>query len=294
MWNSIGAADFAIFHVRRSSASDRRAFPIARRVRQRTATTPRAPRAKVPARLQTGSSHRAIDTLRVEARDPPPQALEFGGLASFSSAISVHYAGAWRAAIAALKSRTREDTPGSMVRAGTVLLCAAAATSLAGCAGEDCRRMRGGPHPGRRMEAESHRQRRPADSAGPDARRGLQAHGSTSGGRTAPQRTRGTRTSPRGSAARGRSRPGARPTALPAGSAAAIAHGSCPAHEIARGDLLTVRQGPGEFAVDYGTWQRSFTPGARSVYRPKAVVADQTSAEGPEYVIPVRAQLGRT
>jgi hypothetical protein len=62
---------------------------------------------------------------------------------------------------------------------------------------------------------------------------------------------------------------------------------------IARGDLLTVRQGPGEFAVDYGTWQRSFTPGARSVVSAEGGVADQTSGwKGREYVIQVRAQLG--
>jgi hypothetical protein len=62
---------------------------------------------------------------------------------------------------------------------------------------------------------------------------------------------------------------------------------------IAHGDLLTVRQGPGEFALDYGTSQRSFTPGARSVVSAQNGVADQTSGwKGREYVISVRAQLG--
>jgi len=62
---------------------------------------------------------------------------------------------------------------------------------------------------------------------------------------------------------------------------------------IARGDFLTVRQGPGEFALDYGTSQRSFTPGARSVVSAPSGVADQTSGwTGREYVINVRAQLG--
>ncbi len=62
---------------------------------------------------------------------------------------------------------------------------------------------------------------------------------------------------------------------------------------IARGDFLTVRQGPGEFALDYGTSQRSFTPGARSVVSAQSGVADQTSGwKGREYVISVRAQLG--
>jgi len=62
---------------------------------------------------------------------------------------------------------------------------------------------------------------------------------------------------------------------------------------IARGDFLTVRQGPGEFALDYGTSQRSFTPGARSVVSAEGGVADQTSGwKGREYVIKVRAQLG--
>jgi hypothetical protein len=62
---------------------------------------------------------------------------------------------------------------------------------------------------------------------------------------------------------------------------------------VARGDLLTVRQGPGQFALDYGTSQRSFTPGAHSVVSAESGVADQTSGwKGREYVINVRGQLG--
>ena len=62
---------------------------------------------------------------------------------------------------------------------------------------------------------------------------------------------------------------------------------------LARGDFLTVRQGPGQFVLDYGASQRSFIPGARSVVSAESGVADQTSGwEGREYVIDVRGQLG--
>jgi hypothetical protein len=62
---------------------------------------------------------------------------------------------------------------------------------------------------------------------------------------------------------------------------------------VARGDFLTIRQGPGEVVFDYGTSQRSFTPGARSVVSAEGGVGDQTSGwKGREYVIEVKAQLG--
>src|SRR5882672_6668130 len=141
--------------------------------------------------------------------------------------------------------------------------------TVAGCAG--------GRHPGRRMEAESHRQRRPAESAGADARRGgtrtSQPEDQPLGEDPAPVRT-----------AHG----AARPDPLLRSPMAQVLRTS-----IARGDFLTVRQGPGEFALDYGTSQRSFTPGAHSVVSAQSGVADQTSGwKGREYVISVRAQLG--
>jgi len=62
---------------------------------------------------------------------------------------------------------------------------------------------------------------------------------------------------------------------------------------VERGDFLTVRQGPGEFILDYGTSQRSFTPGGHSVVSAEGGVADQTSGwKGHEYVIVIKAQLG--
>jgi len=62
---------------------------------------------------------------------------------------------------------------------------------------------------------------------------------------------------------------------------------------VGRGDFLTVRQGPGEFVLDYGTSRRSFTPGAHSVVSAEGGVADQTSGwKGREYVIEINAQLG--
>jgi hypothetical protein len=62
---------------------------------------------------------------------------------------------------------------------------------------------------------------------------------------------------------------------------------------IARGDFLTVRQSATQMVFDYGTSQRSFTPGARSVVSAEGGVGDQVSGwHGREYVIHVRAQQG--
>jgi hypothetical protein len=62
---------------------------------------------------------------------------------------------------------------------------------------------------------------------------------------------------------------------------------------MARGDFLTIRQGPGEFVLDYGTLQRRFTPGALSVVSAEGGVGDQTSGwDGHSYVIRVKPQLG--
>jgi len=62
---------------------------------------------------------------------------------------------------------------------------------------------------------------------------------------------------------------------------------------IARGDYLTVRQTSGELTLDFGTVQRSYTPGGRSVVSAEVGVADQTSGwDGHEYVINIRAQWG--
>jgi hypothetical protein len=62
---------------------------------------------------------------------------------------------------------------------------------------------------------------------------------------------------------------------------------------IARGDYLTVRQSSEEFALDFGTTQRSYTPGGRSVVSAEMGVADQTSGwAGHDYLITIKAQLG--
>jgi hypothetical protein len=64
---------------------------------------------------------------------------------------------------------------------------------------------------------------------------------------------------------------------------------------VGRGDFLTVRQGPEEFVLDYGTSRRSFTPGGRSVVSAEGGVADQTSGwDGHSYVIMVKEQYGST
>jgi hypothetical protein len=62
---------------------------------------------------------------------------------------------------------------------------------------------------------------------------------------------------------------------------------------VARGDFLTVRQSPGEFVLDYGASQRSFTPGGHSVVSAEGGVGDQASGwKKREFVIDVKAQLG--
>ena len=62
---------------------------------------------------------------------------------------------------------------------------------------------------------------------------------------------------------------------------------------LARGDFLSVRNKAGEVVFDYGSSQRSFTPGQHSVVSAEGGVGDQTSGwSGRGYVITVRAQMG--
>jgi hypothetical protein len=62
---------------------------------------------------------------------------------------------------------------------------------------------------------------------------------------------------------------------------------------VERGDFLTIREGPDEFVLDYGTSRRSFTPGQHSVVSAEGGVGDQTSGwKGKQYVIHVRSQSG--
>jgi hypothetical protein len=180
-----------------------------------------------------------------------------------------------------------------IVRAGRVLLCAAAATSLAGCAGT---------------------------RLSPDAPAGVILAGAWRLNRTAsddPQKVldrmraeafkrmaRRVTAAPRPDV-RGGSRRSSDEQPPEEDSAPVRAHGaprpdpllrSPMAHvlltDIGRGDFLTVRQGPGEFALDYGTSQRRFTPGAHSVVSAEGGVADQTSGwKGREYLIRVQGQL---
>jgi hypothetical protein len=64
---------------------------------------------------------------------------------------------------------------------------------------------------------------------------------------------------------------------------------------VERGDFLTIRQGPGEFDLDYGGTRRSFTPGAHSVVSAEDGVGDQTTGwKGHAYLIVVKEQYGST
>jgi len=183
-----------------------------------------------------------------------------------------------------------------IVRAGRVLLYAAAATTLAGCAGT---RLSPDAPAGVTLAGAWKLNRTASDDPQKVLQR-MRAEAFKRIGRrvtAAPRDVRGggTRTSQpedqplEEDSAPVRTAHGApRPDPLLRSPMAQVLRTS-----IARGDFLTVRQGPGEFALDYGTSQRSFTPGARSVVSAQSGVADQTSGwKGREYVISVRAQLG--
>jgi len=183
-----------------------------------------------------------------------------------------------------------------IVRAGRVLLCAAAATTLAGCAGT---RLSPDAPAGVTLAGAWKLNRTASDDPQKVLQR-MRAEAFKRIGRrvtAAPRDVRGggTRTSQpedqplEEDSAPVRTAHGApRPDPLLRSPMAQVLRTS-----IARGDFLTVRQGPGEFALDYGTSQRSFTPGAHSVVSAQSGVADQTSGwKGREYVISVRAQLG--
>jgi hypothetical protein len=183
-----------------------------------------------------------------------------------------------------------------IVRAGGVLLCAAAATTLAGCAGS---RLSPDAPAGVNLAGAWKLNR----SASDDPQKVLDRMRAEAFKRIGRRVTAAPRPDGRGGATR------TQPEDLPLEEEPApvrASHGAARpdpllrspmAHalltSIARGDLLTVRQGPGQFALDYGTSQRSFTPGAHSVVSAESGVADQTSGwKGREYVINVRGQLG--
>jgi hypothetical protein len=189
-----------------------------------------------------------------------------------------------------------------IVRAGRVLLCAAAATTLAGCAGSRLspdapagvtlagawklnRTASDDPQKVlERMRAEAFKRiaRRVTAEPRPDAPRP-----DVRGGRTRNPQPEDQPFEEESAPVRA-AHAAPRPDPLLRSPMAQVLRAS-----IARGDFLTVRQGPGEFALDYGTSQRSFTPGARSVVSAQSGVADQTSGwKGGEYVINLRAQLG--
>ena len=183
-----------------------------------------------------------------------------------------------------------------IARAGGVLLCAAAATTLAGCAGSRLspdapagvtlagawklnRTASDDPQKVlERMRAEAFTRLARRVSAGPQP----DVRGGPRSSQSDDQPLEEESAPPR--AARG----APRPDPLLRSPMAHVLLTS-----LARGEFLAVRQGPGKFALDYGTTQRSFTPGARSVVSAESGVADQTSGwKGREYVINVKAQLG--
>ena len=184
-----------------------------------------------------------------------------------------------------------------IVRAGAVLLCAAAATTLAGCAGN---RLSPDAPAGVNLAGAWKLNR----AAGDDPQKVLDRMRAEAFRRMGRAVTAAARPQVRGGGPRTAQPDPAPleddPTPVRAAHGAARADPllrSPMAHvllmSLARGDFLTVRQEPGQFVLDYGASQRSFIPGARSVVSAESGVADQTSGwKGREYVIDVRGQLG--
>ena len=63
--------------------------------------------------------------------------------------------------------------------------------------------------------------------------------------------------------------------------------------DMVRSDVVTIRESPGKFILDYGTSVRRLTPGERSVVSVPNGVADQrTGWKGRDYVVSIRSQEG--
>jgi len=170
-----------------------------------------------------------------------------------------------------------------LVRTPTLLLCAAAATLLGGCA---------------------------SSSVSPDSAPGVSLAGNWKLDTAASDDPQKTLNQMRAEALKIITRNAANAQARGTGPGAeaddpATAHGphrdplqhSLMAHIIealmGRGDNLSVHQTPGQLVFDYGTTRRSFTPGVHSVVSVEGGVADQTSGwHGDEYVIYVKPQNG--
>ncbi len=63
--------------------------------------------------------------------------------------------------------------------------------------------------------------------------------------------------------------------------------------DMVRSDVVTIRESPGKFILDYGSSIRRFNPGERSVVSVPNGVADQrTGWKGRDYVVNLRSQEG--
>jgi hypothetical protein len=66
-----------------------------------------------------------------------------------------------------------------------------------------------------------------------------------------------------------------------------------PNSDVLRNEVLSIKQRPDAFIVDYGTSARSYTPGEKSVVSVPEGVGDQSAGwHGKDFVIDVRSQLG--
>jgi len=66
-----------------------------------------------------------------------------------------------------------------------------------------------------------------------------------------------------------------------------------PNADVLRNEVLSIKQRPDAFVIDYGVTVRSYTPGLKSVVSVPGGVGDQSTGwSGKDYVIDIRSQLG--
>jgi hypothetical protein len=63
--------------------------------------------------------------------------------------------------------------------------------------------------------------------------------------------------------------------------------------DVLRNEVLSIKQRPDAFVIDYGITARSYTPGVKSVVSVPGGVGDQSTGwKGKDFVIDIRSQLG--
>ncbi len=66
-----------------------------------------------------------------------------------------------------------------------------------------------------------------------------------------------------------------------------------PNSDVLRNEVLSIKQRPDAFVIDYGVTVRSYTPGLKNVVSVPGGVGDQSTGwSGKDYVIAISSQLG--